>query len=90
METKSLTPEQSIMAAASVGLSAATALYRLPPAKGSRPGLPAGKQSWPLGCKRSLKEEEYGEPGVELNLQFRKMKDDYMKCRIFLGGTVLA
>lgn len=43
-------PEQAIMAAASLGLSAATALHGTQPAKGSRPELPAGKQSWPLRC----------------------------------------
>jgi len=41
------------------------------------------------GCKSSLKEEESGETGVELNLQLGNRKDDYMKCSIFLGGTVL-
>lgn len=43
-------PEQAIMAAASLGLSATTALLGHSQAKGSRPELPAGKQSWPLGC----------------------------------------
>lgn len=44
MEKKSFIPEQGTMAAVSMGLPAATALYRLPPAKGSRPGLPAGRE----------------------------------------------
>lgn len=52
MEKKSSTPEQGTLAAASVGLSAATALYRLPPARGSRPGLPSGK--WAEKKKKEL------------------------------------
>ena len=49
IERKYFIPEVGTAAAASASLSAAAALYRLSPAKGSRPGLPAGKQSWPLG-----------------------------------------